>query len=310
MPMNALTPAEVLARVGQNQIKYIDLQFTDVVGIVKNVTIPAAELADALENGIWFDGSSIEGFTRIFESDMYLTLDTNTFAVIPWTRDNGQPVVARFMCDVFMSDGTPFEGDPRYILKRQLDRARKMGFIFNVGPELEFFLFRKENGKLMPLPHDTAGYFDQTTDLAMEIRQEMTAALHGFGIDVEAARKLPEYITQRQVPFYSWLRELACEHLVRLQRHHIRAKRRSVTREEPVDLRLSDESAMELAGKWGVVIVLKGHHTSITDGQRRAVNTTGNPGMATGGSGDVLTGLKPAAPDAAIRATGIPRLPA
>ena len=118
---------------------------------------------------------------------MYLELDTNTYAVIPWTKSNSsQAVVARFMCDVYMPDGSPFEGDPRYILKKQLERARKLGYVFNVGPELEFFLFRKENDKLLPLPHDNAGYFDQTTDLAMEIRQEMTTALHGFGIDVEA----------------------------------------------------------------------------------------------------------------------------
>jgi glutamine synthetase len=118
---------------------------------------------------------------------MYLKLDLDTYAVIPWTvRDSSQAVVARFMCDVYMPDGSPFEGDPRFILKRQLLRARKLGYIFNVGPELEFFLFRKENGALVPLPHDQAGYFDQTTDLAVEIRQEMTEMLHGFGIDVEA----------------------------------------------------------------------------------------------------------------------------
>jgi glutamine synthetase len=118
---------------------------------------------------------------------MYLKLDLDTFAVIPWTKNSSsQAVVARFMCDVYMPDGTPFEGDPRYILKRQIERVQKLGYVFNVGPELEFFLFRKENQKLEPLPHDNAGYFDQTSDLAMEIRQEMTTALHGFGIDVEA----------------------------------------------------------------------------------------------------------------------------
>ncbi len=176
----------ILETAKQEHVEFIQLQFTDLNGILKGVTIPVTKLEGALEDGLWFDGSSIEGFTRIFESDMYLKLDTNTFAIIPWTRNTSQAVVARFMCDVYMPDGSPFEGDPRYILKRQLERARKMGFVFNVGPELEFFLFRRENGKLMPLPHDTAGYFDQTTDLAMEIRQEMTSALHGFGIDVEA----------------------------------------------------------------------------------------------------------------------------
>lgn len=178
--------ADVLALARSEGVQFIQLQFTDLNGILKGVTIPISKLEGVLEDGLWFDGSSVEGFTRIFESDMYLKLDIDTFAVIPWTRAEGQAVVARFMCDVYMPDGNPFEGDPRYILKRQLERARKLGFIFNVGPELEFFLFRKENGKLVPLPHDTAGYFDQTTDLAMEIRQEMTTALGGFGIDVEA----------------------------------------------------------------------------------------------------------------------------
>lgn len=113
--------------------------------------------------------------------------DPNTYAVIPWTKKNpDEDIVARFMCDVYMPDGKPFEGDPRYILKRQVERAEKLGYVFNVGPELEFFLFRKEDHKLLPLPHDNAGYFDQTTDLAMDIRQKMTTALYEFGIDVEA----------------------------------------------------------------------------------------------------------------------------
>jgi len=184
--IGAVTKEDILSRAKDNKVEFVQLQFTDLNGILKGVTIPFSKLEDSLEDGMWFDGSSIEGFTRIFESDMYLKLDLNTFAVIPWTRTSGNAVVARFMCDVYMPDGSPFEGDPRYILKKQLEKARKMGFIYNVGPELEFFLFRKENGKLFPLPHDTAGYFDQTTDLAMEIRQEMTSALHGFGIDVEA----------------------------------------------------------------------------------------------------------------------------
>ena len=177
--------ADIIKMAKHDKVQFIQLQFTDLNGLLKGVTIPVSKLEGALEDGLWFDGSSIEGFTRIFESDMYLKLDTATYAVIPWTK-SGSTVVARFMCDVYMPDGEPFEGDPRFILKKQLERARKLGYIFNVGPELEFFLFRKENGKLLPLPHDTAGYFDQTTDLAVEIRQEMTSALNGFGIDVEA----------------------------------------------------------------------------------------------------------------------------
>lgn len=178
---------ELIARADNDRVKFIHLQFTDLNGLLKGVTIPRTKLETALEDGVWFDGSSIEGFTRISESDMYLKPDTNTYAVIPWTKMNpGEDIVARFMCDVYMPDRKPFEGDPRYILKKQLDRAEKLGYIFNVGPELEFFLFRKENHKLLPLPHDNAGYFDQTTDLAMDIRQKMTTALYEFGIDVEA----------------------------------------------------------------------------------------------------------------------------
>jgi glutamine synthetase len=177
---------EIIKRVKNDKVTFIQLQFTDLNGILKGVTIPISKLEDAIEDGIWFDGSSIEGFTRIFESDMYLKLDVNTYSVIPWTKRNAsQDIVARFICDVFMPDGSPFEGDPRFILKKQLEKAKKSGFIFNVGPELEFFLFKKENGKLEPLPHDNASYFDQTTDLAVEIRQEMTTALREFGIDVE-----------------------------------------------------------------------------------------------------------------------------
>ncbi len=180
-----MTDRDILECTKRDRVRFVQLQFTDLNGILKGVTIPISKLEDALKDGLWFDGSSIEGFMAISESDMYLKLDLDTYAVIPWTVGSDVPV-ARFMCDVYTEDGKPFEGDPRYVLKKQLARARKLGYIYNVGPELEFFLFRKENGKLFPLAHDTAGYFDQTTDLAVEIRQEMTDALGGFGIDVEA----------------------------------------------------------------------------------------------------------------------------
>jgi len=180
------TKQEVLELAKHDQVSFIQLQFTDLNGILKGVTIPVSKLEAAIDDGVWFDGSSIEGFTRIFESDMYLKLDLDTYAVIPWTKANSKDVVARIICDVYTPEGVPFEGDPRYILKKQLEIARAAGYVFNVGPELEFFLFKKENHKLAPLPHDTAGYFDQTTDQAMEIRQAMTTALRGFGIDVEA----------------------------------------------------------------------------------------------------------------------------
>src|SRR3972149_1832893 len=150
---------DILQLSKRDKVEFVQLQFTDLNGLLKGVTIPISKLEDAIDDGLWFDGSSIEGFMRIFESDMYLKLDLDTYAVLPWTKSNAQAVVARFMCDVYTPEGTPFSGDPRYILKRQLERARKLGYVYNVGPELEFFLFRKENSKLLPLPHDTAGLF-------------------------------------------------------------------------------------------------------------------------------------------------------
>lgn len=184
--MPHMTKRDILELAQHERVEYVHLQISDLNGILKGVTIPVSKLEGAIDDGIWFDGSSIEGFTRICESDMYLKLDLDTYAVTPWTKNGPQAVAARIICDVYMPDGAPFEGDPRYILKKQLARAQALGYVYNVGPELEFFLFKKENGKLLPLPHDTAGYFDQTTDLATEIRQEMTFALRGFGIDVEA----------------------------------------------------------------------------------------------------------------------------
>lgn len=181
-----MTKEQVLQLAQENNVQFVNLQFTDIVGTLKAVTIPAWKLGDAIDNNVWFDGSSIEGFTRIHESDMFLKPDLATFAVIPWTKGARTGTLARIICDVFMPDGSPFEGDPRYILKRQLERARQMGYVFNVGPELEFFLFKRENGKLTAQPHDEVGYFDQTGDTAAEIRQEMTFALQEFGIDVEA----------------------------------------------------------------------------------------------------------------------------
>ncbi|HIQ04114.1 MAG TPA: type I glutamate--ammonia ligase, partial [Anaerolineae bacterium] len=134
----------------------------------------------------WFDGSSIEGFARIAESDMYLVPDLDTFAVIPWEQED--LVTARVICDVYTPTGEPFAGDPRQVLKRAVTAAEEMGFIYNTGPELEFFLFRPdENGWPTPVPHDHAGYFDVSTDLAKNVRRQMVEALHGFGISVEAA---------------------------------------------------------------------------------------------------------------------------
>lgn len=170
-----------------NGIRFVQLQFTDILGAVKAVTIPIHQLEGSVAHGTWFDGSSIEGFTRIAESDQYLMPDMSTFAEIPWQPGSGPRGTARVICDVYTPRGEPFVGDPRYVLRRQLERARKLGYIVNMGPELEFFLFRRDNGEIKPLPHDEAGYFDFSTDLAQEIRQDMVDALEAFGIRVEAA---------------------------------------------------------------------------------------------------------------------------
>lgn len=177
---------DILEQVKKDNVSFVQLQFIDILGVVKSLTIPVDKLPDSLESGTWFDGSSIEGFTRIHESDMFLKPDVDTYAVIPWLNSEELGNTARFICDVCTPDGEPFEGDPRYILKKVLAEAAEMGFEYNTGPELEFFLFKKENGKLEPLPHDTAGYFDLTTDEAIDIRSEMHHALIAFGIDVEA----------------------------------------------------------------------------------------------------------------------------
>ena len=169
-------------------IRFVQLQFTDIIGHVKAVTIPIHQLAGSVKHGTWFDGSSIEGFTRIAESDQYLMPDMSTFAEIPWQKASGPRGTARVICDVFTPRGEPFVGDPRGVLRRQVERAAKLGYIVNTGPELEFFLFRRDDdGGIAPLPHDQAGYFDFSTDLAQEVRQDMVDALEAFGIKVETA---------------------------------------------------------------------------------------------------------------------------
>jgi glutamine synthetase len=177
---------EILLRVEKAQIKFIDLQFTDVVGIVKNVTIPIHELTEALQQGIWFDGSSIEGFARIAESDMHLRPDVSTFAILPWLT--GEEATARLICDVYTPDDQPFQGDPRAVLRRALTEAEKMGFCYNTGPELEFFLLKPHaDGSLIPpVPHDSASYFDAPSDMAAGLRRQMASTLEAFGIHVEA----------------------------------------------------------------------------------------------------------------------------
>lgn len=172
--------------IKRNDIRFIRLQFSDIMGVAKHVTIPISHWDDAIEHGVWFDGSSVEGFARVAESDMYLAPDLSSFAVVPWDMDLS---TARVICDIYTPDGDPFEGDPRYILKRQLQRAKDMGLAYQVGPELEFFLFKRHaDGSLLPLePHDHAAYFDVSTDQANNVRRQMVDALQALGIQVESS---------------------------------------------------------------------------------------------------------------------------
>jgi glutamine synthetase len=181
-----MTKEEIKRRVAEAAIEFISLQFTDIVGIVKSVTIPVRELDTALDRGVWFDGSSVEGFARIAESDMYLVPDLETFAVIPWEQDSGPS--ARFICDVYTPAGEPFAGDPRQVLKRAVEAAGELGLAYCTGPEPEFFLFERDgDGKALPRPHDRGGYFDLSTDRGVGVRKEMSKALEAFGIRVEAS---------------------------------------------------------------------------------------------------------------------------
>ncbi|HET8522057.1 MAG TPA: type I glutamate--ammonia ligase [Thermomicrobiales bacterium] len=176
---------EILARIEAEDVKFINLQFADVMGIVKSVTIPARIFDHVIEGGQWIDGSSIAGFTRIAESDMYLIPDLSTYSVIPWER--GEFTTARVICWVYNPNGDPFPGDPRYVLYRQLERIAQLGYKFMTGPELEFFLFEKNGNGISPVPHDNGSYFDLSTDLASTVRKDMVQALQEMGIDVEAS---------------------------------------------------------------------------------------------------------------------------
>ncbi|MBR9699086.1 glutamine synthetase [Candidatus Woesearchaeota archaeon] len=175
---------EALERVRKDEVEVIELQFTDLHGVLKSVDLPSSRLEESLERGTWFDGSSIEGFTRIQESDVYLRPDPSTYQTIPWNNDGDKS--ARFICDIFNPDGTHFEGDPRHILRRAVERAEKRGYTFNVGPELEFFLLPKEAATALVVPHDTAGYFDMgSRDLGVKIRREIVRYLREMGFEPE-----------------------------------------------------------------------------------------------------------------------------
>ncbi len=173
---------EILKLAKENSVKFIRLWFTDILGFLKSFSIPVSELEMALREGMGFDGSSIEGFVRIEESDMIATPDTSTWTLLPWRAKEGENV-ARMFCDIRNPDGTPFAGDPRYVLKRALQKAEKLGYTFYVGPELEYFFFKdsKDTGIL-----DEGGYFDLTPlDVASDLRRDIINDLQSMGIPVE-----------------------------------------------------------------------------------------------------------------------------
>jgi glutamine synthetase len=173
----------VLRSVEERNIRFIRLWFTDVLGQHKSIAIVPGELENAFEEGMTFDGSSIDGFSRVQESDMLMHPDPNTFELLPWRGD--ETPVARMFCDVTNLDGTPFAGDPRHVLRRNMERARERGFSFYVGPDMEFFYFDKSAGNVEPTPLDSGGYFDLTTvDVATDLRRRTILALEAIGIPV------------------------------------------------------------------------------------------------------------------------------
>lgn len=176
--------ADLIERVENRAIQFISLEFTDVVGMAKSVTIPSSQLAGALARGRWFDGSAIEGLARVAETDMYLRPDPTTFAEIPWDA-SGDGRSARLICDVLMPSGERFPGDPRAVLIEAAREAQAQGYRYEVSPELEFFLLHEANGQ--PLAHDRGGYFDLSTDLAAEVRHEIVAALNAMGAGIESS---------------------------------------------------------------------------------------------------------------------------
>ena len=184
--MNNYTKADILKIAKEKEVRFVRLQFTDILGSIKNVAISVSQLEKALDNQCMFDGSSIEGFVRIEESDMKLHPDYNSFALFPWRENNS---VARLICDVYKPDGTPFQGSPRQVLKNVLDEAKELGYTFNVGPECEFFLFRNDDqGKPTLQTFDDAGYFDMgPVDPGEDVRRDIVLNLEQMGFEIEAS---------------------------------------------------------------------------------------------------------------------------
>jgi glutamine synthetase len=184
-PSKRVSNDDLLRRVEESQVRFIDLQFTDIFGVMKSVTIPANQLNGVLENGAWFDGSAIEGFTRVAEHDMYLVPDPTTFAVIPWSGERDR--TARLICWIYTPRGERFNGDPRHALDRVLKEAAQLGYQYNVGPELEFFLFKnRTDNKLDLLDYDKASYFDHSTDQATLVKREAALMLSQMGVQFES----------------------------------------------------------------------------------------------------------------------------
>ncbi|HPE16673.1 MAG TPA: type I glutamate--ammonia ligase, partial [Oscillospiraceae bacterium] len=185
--MSKYSKADIVRMVEEEDVEFIRMQFTDIFGQLKNVAITRSQIEKAVNNQIMIDGSSIEGFTRIHESDQYLYPDLDTFTILPWRPQHGK--VARLICDVYNPNGTPFVGDPRGVLKRVLARASKLGYTFNVGPECEFFLFETdERGRPVVTTSDEAGYFDLSPlDHGESTRREICLVLEAMGFEIEAS---------------------------------------------------------------------------------------------------------------------------
>ena len=185
--MSKYTKKDIMRLVADENVEFIRMQFTDIFGQLKNVAITASQLEKALNNQIMIDGSSIEGFTRIHESDQYLYPDPDSFTILPWATGTGR--TARLICDVYNPDGSPFVGDPRGVLKRALKRAADLGYTFNVGPECEFFLFETdEHGRPTTKTGDEAGYFDLgPVDHGEFVRRDICMALESMGFEIEAS---------------------------------------------------------------------------------------------------------------------------
>ena len=185
--MNKYTREDIFRMVEEEDVGFIRLQFTDIFGTLKNVAVTISQLEKALNHQCMFDGSSIEGFARIEQSDMYLHPDLNTFEIFPWRPQQGK--VARLICDIYKPDGTAFESDPRHILKKVVEDAKTEGYEFNVGPECEFFLFETdENGLPTTVTHENASYFDLgPLDFGENARRDMVLTLEDMGFEIEAS---------------------------------------------------------------------------------------------------------------------------